>query len=102
MITKDYLPPKLYIGLFEFAQKHHLAVKELQTIVFRKFLEEHTGFDCKHENIAFAKSNGLPYCKECWVRLEQVKAPVYIGRTMKKSGVFKPKPSILEEMETLK
>ncbi|MDP9489277.1 MAG: hypothetical protein M3P28_03630 [Thermoproteota archaeon] len=37
---------------------------------------EYLGFTCDHATVKNAEKTGEPFCKDCWTRLEQRKAPV--------------------------
>lgn len=90
--------------MFNIASKHDLATKEVETTFLRRQCQE-LGFECFHENIGFAKKTGLPYCKDCWTRLEQTKPPTYdLGSTKKKPlvkepGKYRPLKTFLDEID---
>jgi hypothetical protein len=103
MTIKTFYPPKLYIALSEVALKHGLSVKEVETVLLRKMCEELIGFKCDHRIIGTSKKTGLPFCKECWTRMEMVKQPVYDYRLKVKSeGTYKPLPTFLDVLKELK
>jgi peptide subunit release factor 1 (eRF1) len=88
MTINTYYPPKLFRFLSEMAARHELAVKEVETIFLRKQAES-MGFTCKHSHVGYAKKDKKPYCKDCWVRLEQISAATYNQTKMVKPGMFK-------------
>jgi hypothetical protein len=94
MTIRTFYPPELYHFLYDIAAKHKLAVKEVETVFLRTMAEE-LGFVCDHLSVGFAKSDGKPYCKGCWTRMEQTKPPVYIGRQIKVPGQFRPLKTFL-------
>jgi hypothetical protein len=69
LTINNYLPPKIYLFLLTYAQKHKLALKEVELIFLRKSLSQY-GFICNHESIGFAVKTKKPYCKDCYTRLE--------------------------------
>lgn len=92
---KGYIPPQVYYFLYKLANQHNLSIKEVEIALLREIGRE-LGFECKHQNIGFAKSNGLPFCRDCFTRMEQVEAPVFKGKVMTYGGRYKPLPSFLE------
>jgi hypothetical protein len=69
-----FIPQGLFRFILETANEHKLATKEVQITLLRSAAEE-LGFKCDHMEIEHAKSTGLPYCKNCWTRMEEIKAP---------------------------
>ena len=99
MTINTYYPPEIFRFLSGIAFQHQLSVKEVETIFLRKQAET-VGFSCRHSKVGFAKSDKKPYCKGCWVRLEQIKPPVYSGSVVKVPGQFRPLKTFLDREET--
>jgi hypothetical protein len=95
MTIKTFYPPELFRFLSELAFKNKLSVKEVETVFLRKQAEA-LGFECYHLKVGFAKSDGKPYCKGCWARLEQVKPPIYRGKEVIVAGQFRPLKTFLD------
>jgi hypothetical protein len=107
MTVKTYYPPGIYKFLSDIAFKHHLAIKEVETVFIRRQARE-LGFECFHQDVGFAKTDGKPFCKGCWTRLEQTKPPTVTavpGQGMKKEkriispGKYRPLKTFLDEIE---
>lgn len=96
MAIKTYYPPEIFRFLSEIAYKHKLSVKEVET-VFLRTQAQTLGFKCDHSKVGFAKSDKKPYCKGCWTRLEQIKAPIYSDSKLKVPGQFKPLKTFLDQ-----
>lgn len=60
---------------------------------------EFLGFTCDHLAIKNAQKTGQPFCKDCWTRLEQRKAPVYNSmRKIVKEGEYWPLETFLDKI----
>jgi len=102
MTVKTFYPPKLYLALSDIALEYGLSVKEVETVFLRKMCQEF-GFKCDHRIIGTSKKTGLPFCKECWTRMEMVKQPVYDYKLKIKSpGEYRPLPTFLDVLKELK
>lgn len=99
-VVYQYVPPRLYAFLVGMQSEYNLSIQEVMTTILRKGVQEFLGFSCPHERIRTAKKTGLPYCFDCWTRMQQVTAATvdYKGK-VKKEGTYKPIPTFLEEME---
>jgi len=89
LAVKTFYPPEIYKFLFDIAFKNNLAIKEVETIFLRAQARE-LGFECLHQKVGFAKSDGKPYCKGCWVRLEQIRAATVTADHMGRKKVLSP------------
>ena len=102
MVVKTYYPPEIYRFLLDIAFKHGLSIKEVETVFIRRQTRE-LGFECFHQNVGFAKSDGNPYCKGCWTRLEQTRPPTIAVEGMKKRIIspakYRPLKTFLDELE---
>jgi hypothetical protein len=96
LTVRTYYPPEIFRFLSEIAYKHKLSIKEVETVFLRK-QSEALGFSCSHSIVGFSKSDKKPYCKGCWTRLEQIKAPVYSGNKVKVLGQFRPLKTFLDQ-----
>jgi hypothetical protein len=102
MTISNYLPPAIYHFILGIAREKHLALKEVELVLLRKVIKE-MGFKCKHEVIGFSKETGLPFCKDCYQRMELVKQPVYgPGKKIVKEGKYIELATFLEEDEKLR
>lgn len=102
MTINNYLPPAIYYFVLGLAREKHLALKEVELVLLRKVIKE-MGFKCDHNVIGYSKDTGLPFCKDCYQRMELVKQPVYgPGKKLIKEGKFIPFPTFLEEDEKLR
>lgn len=80
------------------AFENHLSIKEVEITLLRKEME-HLGFTCDHANVKNAEKTGEPFCKDCWTRLEQIKAPIIDFRgSVTKSGEYRPLETFLDKM----
>jgi hypothetical protein len=104
MTVKTYYPPEIYRFLLDIAFKNNLAIKEVETVFLRAQIRE-LGFECLHQKVEFAESDGKPYCKGCWTRLEQTKPPTYAIDSTKNRphvtspGKYRPLKTFLDEIE---
>jgi hypothetical protein len=92
-----FIPPAMYRFMFELANKHKIATKEVEMTFLRAALEEF-GFACDHMTIGTSKKTGLPFCKDCWTRMEIVKAPTISMSKSKKiviPGQYRPTSTFL-------
>jgi hypothetical protein len=99
MTVRTFYPPAIYRFLFDIAFKYKLSIKEVETVFLRRQARE-LSFECFHENVKSAKTDGKPFCKDCWTRLEQSKPPV-IGpdKRIKIPGKYRPLKTFLDEIE---
>jgi hypothetical protein len=104
MTIRTFYAPKIYTALADIAVKNGLSVKEVETIFLRKMCEEIAGFKCDHRVIGTSKKTGLPFCKECWTRMEMITQPVYSYKDRKivKEGTYRPLTTFLDIMKELK
>lgn len=104
MVVKTFYPPEIYKFLFDIAFKNNLAIKEVETVFLRAQARQ-LGFECLHQKVGFAKSDGRPYCKGCWARLETVRdATISVDHMGRKKGVmtpaiYRPVKTFLDEIE---
>lgn len=96
-VIYTYVPPKVHAFLVQLQAEYGLSIQEVMTTVLRKGLQEFIGFSCPHDRIRMAKKTGLPYCFDCWTRMQQITAAVmdYKGK-VKKEGTYKPLSTFLE------
>jgi hypothetical protein len=74
-----------------------LSIKEVEITLLRKEME-HLGFTCDHTDVKNAVKTGEPFCKDCWTRLEQKKAPVVdFRRRIKREGEYWPLETFLDK-----
>jgi hypothetical protein len=64
-------------------------------VLVRKALEPF-GFKCEHNRVGMSKVTGLPFCKECYARLEQTKPPRYQGKKLVEAATYKLLPTFLD------
>jgi len=95
MTISSYIPPLIFESLFSLARKHHLAVKEVEWILVREALKALVGFKCNHERVGASPTTGLPFCKECYSRLDQVKGPIYEGKKVVEAGTYRELPTFI-------
>jgi hypothetical protein len=104
LAVKTFYPPGIYRFLLDIASKHQLSIKEVETVFLRRQARD-LGFECFHQNVGFAKkSDGKPFCKACWTRLEQIRPEkIAIDPNGKKRivspGKYKPLKTFLDEIE---
>jgi hypothetical protein len=99
MPMTPFMPPALYRLIFELAAKHKIATKEVEITIVRKILEEDFDLLCDHSVIGTSKTTGKPFCKECWTRMEIVKAPTIQMSKNKKvivPGEYRPLSTFLD------
>ena len=98
MTFNNYLPPKIYTFLVKIAEEHKLSVKEVQRIFLTKVAVD-LGFTCDDERIGSAKSDGNPYCKDCWARLRKIIREPYVlgGKWIKNDYHYVKKETFLDE-----
>ncbi len=96
-VIYTYMPPKVHAFLVQLQAEYGLSIQEVMTTILRKGLQEFMNFRCPHERIRMAKKTGLPYCFDCWTRMQQVTAPTinYKGKTIKE-GTYQPIQNFLE------
>lgn len=99
-VINQYVPPKMYAFLVRTQERHNLSISEVMTAIMRKGMEEFLGFKCPHERVRYAKKTGLPYCFDCWTRLEQVNETIVdVKGKVRRISETRPLPSFLEEKE---
>ena len=60
---------------------------------------EHLGFTCDHTDVKNAEKTGEPFCKDCWTRLVQIKAPIFDFRgRVTKPGEYWPFETFLDKI----
>jgi hypothetical protein len=101
MTISNYLPPAIYLFLLQYCQQHSLSLKEVELVMLRKAIKE-LGFKCSHQDIRLAKSNGTPYCFDCYTRMKMIEPPHYRGKIMTKAGKYEELSTFIEEDEKLR
>jgi hypothetical protein len=95
MTISGYVPPAIFRCLLNIGNEQQLAIKEVEWILVRKALEPF-GFKCEHNRVGTSKTTGQPFCKDCYGRLEQVKAPRFQGRRIAEAAIYRVLPTFLD------
>lgn len=94
----NFYPRAIYQFLNNLAFEKRLSIKEVEITLLRKQMED-LGFTCDHLNVKNAEKTGEPFCKDCWTRLEQVKAPVFDFRgRITREGEYWPLETFLDKV----
>jgi hypothetical protein len=99
-MMNEYLPIDLYRFMFDISCKHKISVKEVKVAMLRAVAQE-LGFVCDHFDIKYAEKTGLPFCKRCWTRMEELTQPV-MGvskkgkKVVKTPGEYRALPTFLD------
>src|SRR5437870_4720265 len=68
---KTYIPPGLFYGILEVANKHTISFAEVHNTMLRYFLDVRFGIRCEHpEEMIFTNRDHKTYCKRCWTRMK--------------------------------
>ena len=104
MTAGNWYPPGIYRFLLDIASKHDLSTKEVETVFLRRQARD-LGFECFHQKVGLAKSDGKPFCKDCWTRLEQTRPPTFAADSSSKKphvtspAKYRPLRTFLDEIE---
>lgn len=86
--SHNFIPIPMYRMILQLAGDNgELSVKEVEVMFLRDWLERF-GFKCEHPHnrIVFSQKTGVPYCKDCWRRLEKKEVKVLEnGRIIRKT-----------------
>ena len=93
-MTFNYCPPALYAFLVKIAEENKLSVKEVQTMFIRKVAED-LGLDCDHSVIGHSPTR-KPFCKRCWIRLNQTSQAIAFKGKLIKSTEYEPTETFLD------
>ena len=94
----NFYPRAIYHFLSNLAFENHLSIKEVEIILLRKQIE-FLGFTCDHITVKTAEKTGEPFCKDCWTRLEQIRAPIFDFRgRVTKPGEYWPLETFLDNI----
>jgi hypothetical protein len=101
-MQNNWWPPGLYHFIYEVAFKHQLGVKEVERIFLLRQAQS-LGFECFHENVGNSKTDGKPYCKLCWTRLEEIRPAKWRidakdkrKKELVQAGLYKPLKTFLD------
>ncbi len=94
--SHNFYPNGIYHFLSNLAFENKLSVKEVETILLRREIEN-LGFVCDHSNVNYSKTTHEPYCFDCWTRLVTIKPPTYFKGKIVKSGEYWPIETFLDK-----
>lgn len=98
-VITTWVAPKMYALLVQLQAQYGLSIQEVTTVILRKGMQEFLGFQCQHDKTRRAQNTGLPYCLECWTRMEETSDTMFDKGRVRKIIEMKPLPTFLEQKE---
>jgi hypothetical protein len=81
--------------MVKIADETGLSTKEVQRIVLNKTFFA-MGMTCEHRRIGHAKTDGKPYCKDCWTRMNMKQQAINFKGKCIKQVEYEPQDTFLD------